>query len=636
MYPYGTTEQYPAVTDIDGNVLMNTAHEYRECSNKGVCDRSAGTCACFEGYEGSACQRASCPAGPNGVCSGHGTCQTISEISKNDHGNVYKLWDEDATMGCVCDGGYDGPDCSQRKCKYGIDPLYKDNDAVIRYSNFTYNLYLESSSNNIFGNYSLVFFDSYGEDWQTRPIPWNADCATVTAALEGLPNDVIERDTVRCQQRGAWSDPTVNLFVKNGYTLAFPENPGKLKQIQINKFLDGTRPTLFSDEASSTLGWHIYADGFIGEDHDIVPDRCEGVEVTLLYDGSGAGHTGIKLEGLDATETKLLKKCLGDSNGDDSDNSDVYNWDKGNTKQSGYFVNPHLIKLQDATQFKRIKRSDLQGGADDYDPILQQLPVTLLCDNSPYGNPKRFGMAGSNGFCANKDAPAFYAVLYFETADSSFRILANPTLANIYSTTTPFYVYTTTGYLQLVSKDAHAYTARTDYPSSMKVDRYFSNVLRTVNVTSTYKGYFGDLSCENNGKGKNGAYDCLNKNDYVMILRSEDTSLTQQKNVHYHNIYQIQKIGQTNKPENPEFGTNPAERQEIILDYSMNTRYVFDASAPANYGAQIYKFYPPKNGGYHYAGPCANRGICNQENGLCECFHGYSDDNCACINALAV
>ena len=52
MYPYGTTEQYPAVTDIDGNVLTNTAHEYRECSNKGICDRSTGSCTCFEGYEG--------------------------------------------------------------------------------------------------------------------------------------------------------------------------------------------------------------------------------------------------------------------------------------------------------------------------------------------------------------------------------------------------------------------------------------------------------------------------------------------------------------------------------------------------------------------------------------------------------
>ena len=34
MYPYGTTEQYPAVTNSDGTVLKNTAHAYMECSNK--------------------------------------------------------------------------------------------------------------------------------------------------------------------------------------------------------------------------------------------------------------------------------------------------------------------------------------------------------------------------------------------------------------------------------------------------------------------------------------------------------------------------------------------------------------------------------------------------------------------------
>ena len=42
VYPYGTTEQYPDMIDSDGNILTNSAHEYRECSNKGVCDRQSG------------------------------------------------------------------------------------------------------------------------------------------------------------------------------------------------------------------------------------------------------------------------------------------------------------------------------------------------------------------------------------------------------------------------------------------------------------------------------------------------------------------------------------------------------------------------------------------------------------------
>jgi hypothetical protein len=56
VYPFGTTEQYPLFSDTDGNIIQNSGHEYRECSNKGICDRDTGTCACFEGYSGSACQ----------------------------------------------------------------------------------------------------------------------------------------------------------------------------------------------------------------------------------------------------------------------------------------------------------------------------------------------------------------------------------------------------------------------------------------------------------------------------------------------------------------------------------------------------------------------------------------------------
>ena len=43
-------------------------------------------------------------------------------------------------------------------------------------------------------------------------------------------------------------------------------------------------------------------------------------------------------------QTKLLKACLGDSNGDATDNVDVQDWDWGT------WTNPHLIKLVDATQ----------------------------------------------------------------------------------------------------------------------------------------------------------------------------------------------------------------------------------------------------------------------------------------------
>jgi hypothetical protein len=55
---------------------IDEGHFYMECANRGLCDRKAGVCKCFPGYDGAACQRTVCPNG----CSGHGTCEKVSEL----------------------------------------------------------------------------------------------------------------------------------------------------------------------------------------------------------------------------------------------------------------------------------------------------------------------------------------------------------------------------------------------------------------------------------------------------------------------------------------------------------------------------------------------------------------------------
>jgi hypothetical protein len=62
VYPYGTSESFPYMVDTAGNIAINSAHAYAECSNKGLCDRNTGQCECLPGYDGHACQRASCPS----------------------------------------------------------------------------------------------------------------------------------------------------------------------------------------------------------------------------------------------------------------------------------------------------------------------------------------------------------------------------------------------------------------------------------------------------------------------------------------------------------------------------------------------------------------------------------------------
>jgi len=142
---------------IHFNAQPNEGHYYAECSNKGLCDRSAGLCTCFDGYTGSSCQRTTCP----NDCSGHGVCRTVQETAAGDSPNsvaagsnifettaygglnkreldnkagyvfyegvvtstLYRLWDADMAQTCICDPGYAGADCSRRECPRGDDPL---------------------------------------------------------------------------------------------------------------------------------------------------------------------------------------------------------------------------------------------------------------------------------------------------------------------------------------------------------------------------------------------------------------------------------------------------------------------------------------------------------------------------------
>eukprot|EP01031_Cornospumella_fuschlensis_P027548 gene27549-33274_t len=91
----------------------NDVHPLVECSNRGVCNRETGMCECLENFDGIACER------------------TLAE----DAGRVYETpWDADKHVGCVCDVGFRGPDCSLRECPSGPDIMKGfGNEAVLLY-----------------------------------------------------------------------------------------------------------------------------------------------------------------------------------------------------------------------------------------------------------------------------------------------------------------------------------------------------------------------------------------------------------------------------------------------------------------------------------------------------------------------
>ena len=130
-------------------VSSNTARgTLEECSGRGLCDRTAGTCTCQTGFTGTSCAQLECiKSSDNIYCSNKGTCKTMAELAalSSSEGVAYgytygtnslaTTWDHNKIMGCHCSTNlYFGPlggdysdalgyDCGSRLCPHGDDPL---------------------------------------------------------------------------------------------------------------------------------------------------------------------------------------------------------------------------------------------------------------------------------------------------------------------------------------------------------------------------------------------------------------------------------------------------------------------------------------------------------------------------------
>ena len=118
-----------AWADMPENIAgVDTAHQMAECSNRGLCNRDTGECSCEYGrFEGAACERKTCPSS----CNFHGTCLSMEQLARTKDlgeepvGELYEYsqWDAKMMYGCLCNDGWTGPDCSQRECPVGDDPM---------------------------------------------------------------------------------------------------------------------------------------------------------------------------------------------------------------------------------------------------------------------------------------------------------------------------------------------------------------------------------------------------------------------------------------------------------------------------------------------------------------------------------
>merc|ERR1711871_86854 len=190
----------------------------------------------------------------------------------------------------------------------------------------------------------LVFKSAF---WETT-LP-----GTFAAAMKGKDQDhsVLGSDGSPMEQRfpGSYTGAATAVdvpVVGYVYRIKFYGNPGKLKEPEIEIYLDGKRPSILTQKGF-TMITRVYSDGQQGESDDYFADHCDGVTATINKASLTSTHVyqfnSYHYLGLSDSEVALLKACLGSSDDDDTNNVETYNWDWGNA------IFPHLIKLVRST-----------------------------------------------------------------------------------------------------------------------------------------------------------------------------------------------------------------------------------------------------------------------------------------------
>lgn len=149
----------------------------------------------------------------------------------------YTGWDSTKIMVCKCDAGHTGPDCSERLCPTGDDPLTTGQVPEVQRVKF-----VDASSAIASGQFSLTYTDSKDRTFTT----WAIDVATATRysiseALQALPNSVVPSVTVT---EGGALDDAGGIYWD--VTFSDPVNSGtqNLLAIDSTQCRDGCQPVI--------------------------------------------------------------------------------------------------------------------------------------------------------------------------------------------------------------------------------------------------------------------------------------------------------------------------------------------------------------------------------------------------------
>ena len=546
---------------------------------------------------------------------------------------------------------YSGPDCSVRGCVSGIDPLYTD-DTTARVTHTTVR-FESSDASALSGQYAIKFYDISGEDWITKPIFLSATgvidtkthCESVSEALLELPLGVVP--SIECSQAVIDTNRGVE------YTLTFTGNPGPLRELEIDQYLDGSRPTVEVSSGTVTIGVNTKV---IGESIDYFAQRCEGITVKVLADSDDSdnswnadvrpGSLGY-LSGpngpLTAAEKKMLKKCLSDSDWDHENNVEVANWDTATLVENDGTLSYNMI------------------GA--FPHAIKVVPV----QSTP-------------GY--NIHMPGSYHLVWYDDAatNKEFRVANLNSDANLVGEADEMYLYTTQGTVQQMGWGTESEIADNSGggSSSTRIVGYFDKDSNRI-----YTNY--DTSCQNNPESPaDRNHVCVNKGDKLFVVDScwgrgdegagtvspifGGTALNEcaDSTIPNHNsgnIYTVTKIYSV--PVGSNSTTTPTTTVDIIADpdakHSVDTNIIeVDASFPwrglegdpensnlspagasrdttwsDNTGVVIlFHFTPHKDGTTEYVSECSGRGKCDGVDGICKCFSGYTSNDCSVQSIL--
>jgi hypothetical protein len=547
-----------------------------------------------------------------------------------DFDSTYHLWSKNLIQGCVCDKGYFGADCSQKACKYGLDPLYLDDVGTIQipsyfltvlttsdYYDFT-NGFAQPSA----GTYRLKLYDKHGQGYLTSTIRAGASCADIVHAMETISGPLIPAGMTNCIEvdfrdenplytNSSWrvrydalyqyyfdgtksyqisSRPAIDAFgyensvahnrstdkLLSGklYFFQFFGNVGDFQQPEINTHMfDGMRGSLAS--ANGEVVARVWTNGMQGNNIDYFADRCEGVKTQVKQDGGEGFLWGPFLS------SEALATCLG----------------QGDVSKRGTIYNPYLIKLVRTQGDKR--------------------------DGS------------------------FMAAIFFDT-ESNFVAGAGERstdgeVKGAWRLLNPLYSLDNEKALYDVFA-SHGTLVVTDWRAGAAFS-FGSNLIHTYNASFDLSGgtYTGDISCDRYhtpSGSSNAQYSCLDKNDLFILANPYNGA----DNPPFMNLYTTRSIKRL--PHNILLGSTEKFKQDFnpAVDPvgNLTSQYLITADMNINWAStvvgpsvfHIYKFVPNITNSYHYVSQCSNRGLCNTFEGMCECFAGYSGEACQDQNTV--